>query len=128
MRPFDGLYIFMEVTLKKTKITNSILKQTLKSRPHDFNNSDVLGWCFFDKIKYMVIYQSSTNTLTKYPLFKSAEPVNSQNGLTIEVKVSIGGNYTPTSYKCESIEEQNKFIEKLKQVKNLAETRGQFFL
>ena len=41
----------MEVILKKTKITNSILKQTLRSTEIDLKIGEILGWCIYDKKK-----------------------------------------------------------------------------
>ena len=60
----------MEVILKKTKITTSILKQTLRSTEIELGVADVLGWCIYDKQKYIVLYNSATQTRSKFPMFK----------------------------------------------------------
>lgn len=54
----------MEVQLKKTKITKSIIKQSLPAPLTVFRNlnfMDVLGWCFLDGKKIVLLYNSATN-------------------------------------------------------------------
>ena len=48
----------MEILLKKSKITASILKQTVSATFSDMKNSSVLGWCIFNKVKYIVFYNN----------------------------------------------------------------------
>lgn len=119
----------MEVILKKTKITNSILKQALRSTGTDFKVGEILGWCIYDKMKFIVCYRYDIKCLSKYPMFKDLIVQESQNeSEKYAVKVSFGRNYTPLTYISKTKEESEEFIELLKKVKQDAETKGQFFV
>jgi len=90
----------MEVLLKKTKITLSILKQALKSNEFDLEMGEVLGWCIAFREKYIVIYRHDTNELS---MFKFS-------------LANLGNDFT------------NKFSALLIRVSNRAIMRGQFFI
>ena len=54
----------MEVRLKKSKITKSIIKQSLPASLTVFrnlNSIDVLGWCLLDGKKIVLLYNTITN-------------------------------------------------------------------
>ena len=117
----------MEVILKKTKITASILKQALRSTSIDLSVGEILGWCVYGKLgKYIVCYRSDTKGLSIYPMFKDVEAAVENNAYTVQVK--LGGNYTPLNYSCTDENDKNNFVEILKKAKYIAEIRGQFFL
>lgn len=126
----------MEIILKKTKITSSILKQTLRSTEDDLKISDVLGWCIYNKMKYMILYRDDLKSLSKYPIYKEIEVGEnrdtSNNYEIIKdgfwVKVKLDGNYVPLSYTCSDESEKDSFIETLGRVKNTALIEGQFFI
>ena len=122
----------MEVILKKTKITNSILKQALRSTEIDFKVGEILGWCIYEKLKYIVCYRSDIKSLSKFPMFKdltTEQRHKSINGYdNFAVNVSLGGNYTPLTYVSKTKEENEEFVELLKKVKHNAEIKGQFFV
>ena len=55
----------MEILLKKTKVTKSIVEQLL---PPDINKLDlynVLGFCIFKKYKWILLYNDCSNDLRK---------------------------------------------------------------
>ena len=122
----------MEVILKKSKITNSILKQTLRSTEIDLNVGEVLGWCLFGKSKYIVCYRSDVKGLSIFPMFKEIEVEpkykDSVENKTYLVEVKLVGNYVPLKYTCSDENDKIKFVETLKKAKHNAESRGQFFL
>lgn len=122
----------MEVLLKKTKITNSILKQALRSTEIDFKVGEILGWCIYEKLKYIVCYRSDIKSLSRFPMFKdltTEQRHKSINGYdNFAVNVSLGGNYTPLTYVSKTKEENEEFVELLKKVKHSAEVKGQFFV
>lgn len=126
----------MEIVLKKSKITPSILKQTLRSTEIDLNVGEVLGWCLYGKAKYIVCYRSDTKGLSIYPMFKEIEfgksyaPDDKYSNVEIGywVKVKLGGNFIPLTYTTKDEKEKNKFIECLNKAKHNAESRGQFFI
>lgn len=121
----------MEVILKKSKITTSILKQCLRSTENDFKAGEILGWCIIGQLKYIVCYRSDIKGLSKFPMFKdlvSEKRNQPQHGFdNYAVNVSIGSGYTPIVYACSTEEEKDSFIALLKKVKHNAECRGQFF-
>lgn len=122
----------MEVILKKTKITTSILKQTLRSTEIELGVADVLGWCIYDKQKYIVLYNSATKTLSKFPMFKdtSVEPryKDSSTPTDFLVEIKLGGNYVSIKHVFGTQEEVDEFLKNLKQVKHFAEIKGQFYV
>ncbi|ENI5462344.1 hypothetical protein ABZG89_002388 [Flavobacterium psychrophilum] len=122
----------MEVILKKTKITNSILKQALRSTEIDFKAGEILGWCIYEKLKYIVCHRSDIKSLSRFPMFKdliTEQRHKSINGYdNFAVNVSLGGNYTPLTYVSKTKEENEAFVELLKKVKHNAEIKGQFFV
>lgn len=59
----------MEVLIRKTKITKSIVKQSLQANLEIFknlNNYDVLGWCLVDNRKIVLIYDRLTQQILTY--------------------------------------------------------------
>ena len=122
----------MEVILKKSKITNSILKQALRSTEIDFKVGEILGWCIYDKMKYIICYRSDIKSLSRFPMFKdltTEQRHKSINGYdNFVVNVSLGGNYTPLTYVSKTKEENESFVELLKKAKHNAEIKGQFFV
>jgi hypothetical protein len=126
----------MEITLKKTKITSSILKQTLRSTEIDMRVGDVLGWCLFGKLKYVVIYRSDVKGLSIYPLFRdirsgesfAPDDVGSSVLVGYWVKVELGGNYIPITYQTKNEVEKDQFIKLLESIKDRAIVKGQFFI
>jgi hypothetical protein len=60
----------MEVELKKSKITKSIVDQSLIGSYSIFYNQegyDVLGWCFIKNLRYVLLYKRLTNQIIKLP-------------------------------------------------------------
>ncbi len=122
----------MEVILKKTKITSAILKQTLKSTSIDLSVGEVLGWCLYNKLKYIICYRIDLTSLSIFPFYKeltTEERTKERHGTEeFIVKIHLGGNYVPIQYSDKTKEGHEKFIEILKIAKHKAETKGQFFI
>ncbi len=119
----------MEVILKKSKITNSILKQALRSTEIDFKIGEILGWCIYDKMKYIICYRSDIKSLSRYPMFKDLiTEERHKESEKYAVKVSFGRNYTPLTYVSKTKEENEDFVQLLKIAKHNAEIKGQFFV
>ncbi|EMY3479070.1 hypothetical protein [Flavobacterium psychrophilum] len=122
----------MEVILKKTKITNSILKQALRSTEIDFKVGELLGWCIYDKMKYIVCYRTDIKSLSIFPMFKDLTTEQRHKSINgndnFAVNVSLGRNYTPMTYVSKNKEDNDEFVELLKKVKHNAEIKGQFFV
>jgi hypothetical protein len=112
----------MEVILKKTKITNAILKQALRSTVADLEKGEILGWCLFDKSKFIVCYRSDINGLSIYRMFQDI------TGTYSELKVNYSSRFISLTYKCENEEDRNKLTETLERAKTQAQARGQFFI
>lgn len=122
----------MEVTLKKTKITSSILKQTVRSTVDDLTVGEIIGWCLYSGLKFMICFRKDTNSLSKYPIFKEITfiPQHKDNGENRNylVKVHLGGMYAPHTYTCSDYDEVNNVINILNNAKNMAELKGQFYI
>jgi len=123
----------MEVILKKSKITNSILKQSLRSTHIDFKLGEILGWCLYKNIKYIVCYRPDTNGLSIFHLFKEIESgtsvsPNKNNSDTFWVKVKLHGNYIPITYTCKDELERDELFLLLETTKQNAKIKGQFFI
>jgi hypothetical protein len=60
----------MEVLLKKTKITKSIINQSLPAPIDAFLRTDfhydVLGWCMYNDKKIVLLYEKDTNQVRTY--------------------------------------------------------------
>lgn len=66
----------MEVQLKKTKITQSILKQTMTSvYLEDLKGYESLGWVFWNKEKFAVFHKDGVLRKLGESLIKSLEEV-----------------------------------------------------
>ena len=118
----------MEVILKKSKITNAILKQTQRSTSIDFNVGVTLGWVYFNKTQYMIIYRSDLNNLSMYLLFKHVVSAFHQSSNKWTAEVVFDGNYAPHYYEFNTQEERDLFVTTIK--KSMAESirKGQFFI
>ena len=61
----------MEILLKKTIITKSIIEQVL---PPDINKLDlynILGFCIFKKYKWILLYNDCSNDLRKLRMYNT---------------------------------------------------------
>lgn len=118
----------MEIILKKTKITNAVLKQTLQAGISDITIFYVLGWCVYKDFKWIVLYNYNTVQLRKYLIPKMIIPeLDTYNNKYI-VRVEFSGNVNQHIYSFDNMDESNKFALRLKTVQDLAESRGQFFI
>ena len=118
----------MEVILKKTKITNSILKQALRSTHTDLSNGKILGWCLFGKFgKKIVCYRDDTHVLSIFPMFKEIECIPIENN-SFRLKINLEGHNSPLFYFCVDENSKNDLIETLNKAKHIAQIRGQFFI
>ena len=126
----------MEVILKKTKITSSVLKQTLRSTEKDLQSGSILGWCLFNKAKYIVCYRVELKSLSMFPMFESIELGetfdNSDQYKNVRtgfwIKIRLGGNFIPLSYTSKDEADRDSFIATLKEAKRYAIDNGQFFI
>lgn len=123
----------MEVILKKTKITHSILKQALRSTVIDLSVGEILGWCVLQKYgKHIVCYRSDIHGLSKYPMIKDIKVTpqykDGPENKTYLVEVIFGDNYIPLTYTCSDDKDKDELIKTLKKAKHVAGVRGQFFL
>ena len=123
----------MEVILKKTKITQAILKQAITSTLIDLNKGEILGWCLYKDYRYLVCYRSDINTLTKYlmidevtstPKFYDGKDTGKH---TIKVNF-FHKSFIPKEYISDNETARDEAISILKTAKQVAQTRGQFFI
>jgi hypothetical protein len=119
----------MEVILKKYKISTSIMKQSLISNINDLENCEVLGWCIFNKTKYIVLYNELLGILTKYHMPREIIilPKYHEN-LTYEIHVKFYSNYSSLNYNAQTETEKDNLFFILNKVKDDAINKGQFYL
>jgi hypothetical protein len=117
----------MEVILKKTKITNSIINQTLIAGSFDLLSFEILGFCVVKKYKWIILYKSSTNELRKYPYIKDVYYDDNKNYDTnIRVRVNFEGKINDITYISET--ENLLLFKKIKEIKNNTILKGQFYI
>lgn len=63
----------MEVQIKKAKITKSLLNQVTLIGLKDFQFGKVLGWCYHNRDKTVVFFNSRTNLLSTFPYYEYSE-------------------------------------------------------
>lgn len=110
----------MEVILKRTKITRSIMNQIVWASVSELKTFDVLGTCIYDGRSYIVLY--SDTMLRVYPLYK--EIVHDDNA----VKLIFGGRYVAIHFTTSSLKESIELSNFFKELKQIALEKGQFFL
>ena len=122
----------MEIILKKTKITNSILKQTLRSTEIDLKLGEILGWCVFNGIKFIVCYRSDVHGLSIFPMFYELIPEQRFKGINgfdnFAVNVKIGNGFKPLVFVFSTHKENEDFISLLNKIKFKSQSKGQFFI
>lgn len=109
----------MEVILKKTKISKSVMDQTTYSY-NGMMLGKVLGWCRIKGSAWIAIYHESEKILTKIRLYSNFEKEDDFEGFYIKIDGNRKG------YR--SAEERDLFYNNYKQVKEKALEAGQFYL
>ena len=118
----------MEVILKKVKITNSILNQTvILSSTDELNKFEVLGFCIVKTHKWIVLYNESTNELRKFLMFKEVI-VDENHSTPFWIKVIFPVTYRSAIYQGKNEEDCNEFIKSMNEIKHQAEIKGQFYI
>lgn len=118
----------MEVILKKTKITSSVLNQTMIASTIDLKTADVLGFCLLKNQKWIVLYNSSTNELRKHLMFYDVVAKSDHSSKPFWVEVKFGGKYISKSYQTNNEAESLEFVKLMNSIKIKAQTTGQFFI
>jgi len=115
--------------LRKTKITNSILKQSSRSTENDLTMGEILGWCVYSKYQYIICFYQ--NRVSYFPLFKELikrEAPKDGSNMEWRVEVKLGGNFVSWYYYDNNESDADKFIELLNGVKEKAKSLGQFYI
>lgn len=121
----------MEVVLKKTKITSSILSQSEKATISDMINETIIGWCVFKDNKYIVLYDSVKNLLYKYKffnnLYEGSESFDGefQGKFRLKVIVDFGEDFY---YQFDTKEELKAAEKLITSTKKTAIEKGQFYI
>lgn len=131
----------MEIILRKSKITSSIIKQTVKASEEVLKSSDyqVLGWCNYfsgkHAYKYILLYNQQTKDLKKHLFFGKLEKVyiNDYRGrdyytpekFNLEI---ITPNFTTNVHTFDKEKDRDSFVKDLEIIKKRAEQQGQIYL
>lgn len=122
----------MEVVLKKSKITASILKQAVQCTRKDFESAEILGWCHYNKWKYIVCYRPEEKTISKYPVWSSVETIiegDEQYGPVRHiVVVKYNERFESYHYREDDENECKKVAELFSKAKEIANAKGQFYI
>ena len=117
----------MEVVLKKTKLTNSIMSQVLTLQPTEKTGFSSLGFCVYKKTKWIVLYNEDNNELRKYPMFTKVEKLIDHSPNPFQVRVTFP-TFVARPYTLLSDNEVKNLISFFNSVKDDAIDKGQIFL
>lgn len=108
----------MEVILKKTKITNAILKQTLRPNTDDITRLSVIGWCIYNKEQYIIFYDTDNSLLYRLMMFDRIDINDDKTRMALCKKryMPVYLDYTSEMYEC------------FTNVKSEALEKGQFYV
>lgn len=91
----------MDVILKKTKITKSIVSQSLRGNNSlfiDKKNYEILGWCVH-KYRYILLYSNETNQILKLPYIHNYDySITHKTEQTLKEGLPYQDWYFPTFY------------------------------
>lgn len=122
----------MEVVLKKTKLTASILKQSLRASIDDFENGEVLGWCVYSYDQYILLYRKDISAVKKYLLFNGIKKTEEGGQHEIPVryltKVNFGNNKVELTYTESTAQRRDSICEILENAKKSALDKGQIYI
>ena len=115
----------MEVQLKRTKITKSIMSQVMLASITQMTKLKVLGWVLHDHKQKILFYDSSINNLmyTRFP--KSIEKDGDNK---IRYTYLDRGITNSIFYQLDTEELRDKTFDQLIQMKDNAKLLGQIFL
>lgn len=115
--------------LRKTKITSSILKQSLHAKQDDFRFGKIVGWCVFSNLKYGVIDRDGI--LKKFILYNSIEliPTTNTDGEPWNVvKVRAENKNHGYDFAVKEEKEAKSLRDTMNSVKEQIESLGQFYI
>lgn len=114
----------LEVQLKKSKITKSILSQTIGLLKSKMSESEAKGWCYYKERKYIVLQNLNTYQLSKFPYFSRIEEVED----SFDVVLHYNANHEPYQYYCKTQEDKVELLLNLKSIIEEADKQGQFYI
>lgn len=128
----------VEVVLKKVRLTKSILNQaTIKQFDHiNLDNYDVIGWYADGKKRFVVLYNSESNSLIRTIFIYKARlltehetlreiPYDSQE---VGIKFHYSDRIEPQVEIYENLEEANKRINRINSFVQTISEKGQFYV
>lgn len=118
----------MEVVLKRTKITKSIVSQLEFVPSHLLSNYKVLGYCVLPKTKIVLLYDEVRNKLAKtsYKTKIWVDPISSGPGAY--AKYNISGSAHTQHLNFPNEEDAKSCVFLWKRIQNNAESLGQIFI
>ncbi|QTV05366.1 hypothetical protein [Faecalibacter bovis] len=118
----------VEVILKKTKISSTILKQTIKTTYSLSKNKnyEILGWCLYNNIKTAVFYNKNDNTIKKCELYTNI--MIKDNILILKFQSKDNNDNYTKSKEYKDINQLNEDYENLKSIHKNIIDKGQFYI
>jgi len=120
----------MEVILKKSKLTNTTLKQIQYATLAQMLKYKVLGWVSHGGFYKTILYDNNSNEIAFIFLNAVIELDESWNAEHTEIRYGVkiyNPKHTVMVYKCDSKEIANDTIIKLKSLKSISNNTGQIF-
>ncbi|MDM1041778.1 MULTISPECIES: hypothetical protein [Empedobacter] len=147
----------VEVILKKTKITKSILNQSNSLSFKEIDKNNIIGWCFDGKSKIVVSYNNELNTIEKSIFLRSCSVIEiTKDNLKPVLKelghdpddlyysyeddffdkhellgtyiVNVFSDLNNRLYYLDTYSEVEKFVKQIEEYKSKVESRGKFYL
>lgn len=115
----------MEVVLKKSKITASILKQVPLASVSEIIAFEVLGFCKYNDARWIVLYSSASNELRRYPYPVSIISHDIDETARPYITVKFDNKHQPLDYTCKPGE---NLIQMFEQLRDAAIAKGQFYI
>jgi hypothetical protein len=118
----------MEVLLKKTKITSSILNQCAVAFLNQLMSYEVLGYCVLKAKRWIVLYNSKTNDLKKFPLIKNVKQQEATPPRKPEFEITYYDDSLSGFYRSENNAEMESQAKNILLVRDKAFEKGQFYI
>lgn len=116
----------MEITIKKTKITSSILNQITFASYKDIKEFSVIGWCVHQKHRWAVLQNLNSGELRKSIMVEKVLHINEFG--TDKVQVIFVGNVNSIKYTGDDDRDLDEVFDVYERLKNQTIEMGQFYI
>ena len=115
----------MEIILRKTKLSNNIVKQLMFANLAQMESYEPIGWVYHDKRKKVILYDSESHSIA-VTLLNGVFEIDRTGDFCI--KWSCTGFISKFYLRGKSESELNQCLEKLNEMLRVARVKGQIFI